>query len=375
MSRMIVAILVLVHPWVIGCGDDDDAGRVAERILLSPEGNRLRAFAIDELARHQVVIPSAADDPVRGRDINGQPCVAPDGRTFIAGEDTGQPDLPAGWGIFELSGTRVGELSARQIGKLNATFFTGAGMEGSTSGAEPYGCAFLSDGRVITSDVGNQASGPPNGQVIIWFPPLDVPVPRFCKLDVEVGTAGGIYVDADDHVYVASARTTAGVLHYSPPFPTSDDAAGGCDGLDLTGAPMATAVDREHFLAADSNIPTPNGVVRTQAGTFLVSSILNGVIAEYDADGNFLRRILEPPADESLGPEPFSTGTPLGIATDSDGTVYFADLGLVLDGTRIGPGQRTGSVRRIRFDGTTPQAPEQFLDGLSFPDGIAVIEP
>ncbi len=370
--RYVVGVLaILVVVALAGCGDDDDSGIAVEPIVFGAEGNRLRAYAIDDPRRQQIVIPSAADDPASGRDINGQICLTADGRRFIAGEDTGQPDPPPGWGVFELEGALVGELSASQIGKLNASF------QGGPRGAEPYGCGFLSDGRLITTDVGNQASGPPSGQVILWFPPLDATNPKFCKLDVALGTAGGVYVDENDVVYVASARETSGVVRFVPPFPTSDDAAGGCGRADATGAPLVSegGVTREQFIAADENLPTPNSVVGLPGGTFLVTSVLNGVIAEYDGDGMFLRRVLEPPAGEMLGPEPFSTGSPLGIGVDSAGTVYFADLGLVLDPPNIGPGRNTGSVRRIRFQQGEPLAPETFADGLAFPDGIGVLEP
>ena len=50
-------------------------------------------------------------DP-HGRDINAQMCFFPDGKTFIAGEDTGQPDPLQGWGIFKLKGTKIGKLKA-----------------------------------------------------------------------------------------------------------------------------------------------------------------------------------------------------------------------------------------------------------------------
>jgi hypothetical protein len=363
-------VLVSVALMLVACGDDDSSVG-GEPIVFGAEGNRLRAYAIDEPSRQQVVIASASDDPVAGRDINGQICFAAGGRRFIAGEDTGQPDPPPGWGLFELSGSMVGELSALQIGKLNTTF------QGGPAGAEPYGCGFLSDGRLITTDVGNQADGPPSGQVIIWFPPLDVPNPRFCKLDVGLGTAGAVFVGDGDVVYISSARETNGVVRYLPPFPASDDAAGGCGRTDTTGAPLVSqdAVHREQFIAADENIPTPNAVVGTADGTFLVTSVLNGVIAEYDADGMFVRRILEPPAGEVLGPEPFSTGTPLGIGIDSEGAVYYADIGLVIDPPNVGPGRNTGSMRRIRFADGEPLPPETFRDGLAFPDGIGVMEP
>jgi hypothetical protein len=97
------------------------------------------------------------------------------------------------------------------------------------------------------------------------------------------------------------------------------------------------------------------------------------VIAEYDAQGRFVRRIVQPVSGERL---PFpSTGTPLGIGVDSLGNVYYADLGLVQNGLDIGPGRNLGSVRRVRFDGNQPAPPELLDQRLNFPDGIGVWEP
>jgi sugar lactone lactonase YvrE len=277
--------------------------------------------------------------------------------------------------MFELLGNLVGSLGWQQIGKLTPTFQGEPGEEGVPDTADPYGCGFLSDGRLVTTDIGNTASGPGTGQLIIWFPPLDAASPRFCKLDVAIGTAQGIFVDAADRVHVASARVEPGIWRYSPPFPTGPDAAGGCGRVDPTGAPLADAVAKEPFIPADENVPTPNGVAGSPDGTFVVSSIFNGVIAEYDASGRFLRRILQPPAGEMLGPRPYSTGSPLGIAIDSRGTIYYADLGLVFDESGIGPGPRTGSIRRIRFDGDQPRPPETLFSPGSFPDGVGVFMP
>ena len=90
-------------------------------------------------------------------------------------------------------------------------------------------------------------------------------------------------------------------------------------------------------------------------GTFFVSGVITGVIAEYDADGAFVRTVLEPPAGEQLGAEPYSTGTPFGLGFGPDGTLYYADLGIVV-GDGIGPGPETGTVRRIRFTDGEPDA-------------------
>jgi hypothetical protein len=365
-----VARVVIAAALTLGAGGCSDAtGGRGEPIVFGPEGNNLNAYSTGADVVKQTVIANSDQDP-DGRDINGQVCFAPDGsRVFVAGEDTGQPNPPAGFGLFQLSGDEVGSLSAAQIGKLTPTY---PGEE--TSIPDPYGCSFLSDGRLVTSDIGNNQSGPANGQVIVWFPPLDVASPSYCKIDVAVGTAGQVYVDAEDRVYVTSSRVEPGVYRYTN-LPTAADAAGDCAGTDETGAPLSTSVVRERFIVADVNIPTVNGVTGTPAGTFYVSSVLSGVIAEYGADGKFLRRILEPPAGETIGFEPYSTGTPLGIAVDRSGTVYYADLGLVFRNGNFGPGPRTGTVRRIRFDGDVPQPPETMDAGLRFPDAVGVFTP
>ncbi len=358
---------------VAGCGSDDEALSQPDSvqpdsvIVFAPEENRLRAYAPLRGAA-QVVIPSHADNPTQGRDINGQVCFLPDGSgRFIAGEDTNQPNPPPGWGLFQLHGRRVGELSANQITRYVPTY------QPSPDTPDNYGCGFLKDGRLLTTDIGNKADGPPNGQLIVWFPPLDVPNPRYCKIDIAIGTAGGIFVDAEDRVYVASARENPGVYVYEGPFPTSPDASGGCGQKDATGAPLANTVNKRLFIAADGHIRTPNAVVGSGRGTFYVTSVLNGVIAEYDAQGRFVRRIVQPVSGERL---PFpSTGTPLGIGVDSLGNVYYADLGLVQNGLDIGPGRNLGSVRRVRFDGNQPAPPELLDQRLNFPDGIGVWEP
>jgi hypothetical protein len=107
--------------------------------------------------------------------------------------------------------------------------------------------------------------------------------------------------------------------------------------------------------------------------TYYVSSVFNGVIAEYDADGKLIRTVLKPPAGEQLGEKTFSTGTPLGLGVDAEGTLYYADIGIVITDS-AGPGPE-GSVRRIRFVDGEPQAPEVLAAGLAFPDGIGIFQP
>lgn len=387
-ARAFVLTLAVVAVAGASCGGDDDpssssststgtAGSMTTTQVAAPvgpivfngQGNDLVAYAPAPPFERQVVIRNAADDPEHGLDINAQICFDPDHpRRFVAGEDTGQPNPPAGWGIFELEGDRVGELSAREIGKLTPTY------QPSNDDPENYGCGFLDDGRIVTVDVGNQASGTGDGQLIVWFPPFDSREVRYCKLDVTLATGQGVLVDGDA-VYVAAART--GVLRYdAASFPTSDDAAGGCSGKDATGAPTAEGIEHTTFVEPGEGNPvaTPNAIAKGPDGRLYVSSVFNGVIAEFDPDGTYRRTVLRPPAGETLGAQPFSTGTPLGLAVAPDGSIYFADIGIVI-GDGVGPGDGTGTVRRIRFEGGEPQAPEVMDRGLDFPDGIGIWGP
>lgn len=374
----IVCAMRAVNNALQGCPPPLTAG-----IVFNGEGNRLSAYVPGPGFTKQTVIPSANDLPGGvGRDLNAQICFrrGPQGQVrFIGGEDTNQGGAhnSAGWGFFELTGTEVGQFGYQEIGKLIPTYQTTA------DGAENYGCGFLSDGRLLTSDVGNQLSGSPNGQLIIWFPPFDnganytetgvfpTTPARYCKLDIRIGTAQQIAIDSQDRIYVSAARPGgAGVYRYTGPFPTSDQPDGGCDGTDGTGAPMATTINKVRFIAPDVDLPTPSGVVIKPDGGFYVSSVLNGVIGEYDAAGQFVRHVLKP-ARAGL---PIPTGTPLGLGLASDGTLFFADVGLVFSSGGIGPGFRTGGVRRVRFFDGDPLPPERMDSGLNFPDGIGILE-
>jgi hypothetical protein len=378
--RQVVITAFVLASASLAAGGSDDAGGGSRTavIVFNGEGNNLNAYQGAPPFKKQTVIRNHEDDP-DGLDINAQICFFPQGADggppkgetwFIAGEDTNQPNPPPGWGIFRLRGKRVGKLRAAQIGKLTPTY------QGAGDTPENYGCGFLSDGRVLTTDIGNQASGDPNGQLIVWFPPFDSREVRYCKLDVAIGTAGQIYVDEEDRVYVGSARgDRAGVIRYTGPFPTSDDAAGGCGATDATGAPLADPVTSEVFIPAGQNdLSTPNAVVSKPNGSgFYVDSVISGVINEYDTEGTFVRTILSPPSGEEIGEQTFSTGTPLGLGVDSRGTLYYADIGIIISADGIGPGPE-GTVRRIRFVDGDPQPPEIVGGDLAFPDGIGVLE-
>jgi hypothetical protein len=365
-----VAAAALVAAWA-GPGGTSRPAQASSKgvIVFNGEGNNLNAYIADPPFTKQNVIRNHDDDP-KGLDINAQICFFPDdSKRFVAGEDTGQPNPPQGWGIFQLRGNTVGKLSAKKVGKLTPTY------QPSSDNAENYGCGFLSDGRVVTTDIGDQASGPGNGQLIVWFPPFNSRKVRYCKIDVGIATAGAVLVDKQDHVYVPSARPPEpGVYRYSGPFPTSDDAKGGCGGQDQTGAPMATSVNKELFIRLGNGLGSPIAVVRAPNNGFYVSSVITGIINQYDAIGGYIRAVLQPPPDEILGERTFSTGTPLGLGVGPDGTLYYADIGITITSEGIGPGPE-GTVRRIRFVSGEPQPPELMGGGLQYPDGIGVYAP
>lgn len=412
-AAIIVVLTSVVAATLAGCSDDDEGGAATEDtttttstatsgtpttvaggdtdanagqpIVFSGQGNNLVAYESTAPFESQVVITNAADDPETGRDINAQICFWDDpdlGRLFVAGEDTGQPDPPAGWGIFRLDGSEIGELAATQIGKLTPTYQPGEDPEN-------LGCGLLSDGRMVTTDIGNQAGGDATGQLIVWFPPFDSYEVPYCKIDTAIGTAQSILVDDEDNVYVASSLgrgedNPAGVYRYSGGFPTGPTPEEGCDGQDGTGAPLVTTgVTKELFIPADpeTGLAFTAGLAWAPDGGFYVSSVATGTINEYDSEGAFVRTILQPAEGEQLDADSYPTGTPLGMATAPDGTLFIADIGVVNtvvdDGsTYIGPGDGNGRVLALAFeDSGTPEAPVTMDEGLDYPDNIGIFIP
>lgn len=314
--------------------------------LLSPENNRLNVYDLETMEK-TTLIPSAADDPAAGRDINGQVCLLPGHRgRFIAGEDTGQPNPPAGWGVF----TRHG----KQVDRLVATYLA--------SYPDPFGCAFDRRGRLFTTEIGDEVPGGNNGQLIVWFPPR---FDHFCKIAVDLSLPSSVAVDPEGRVYVAETGGLR-VTRFLPPFPR---AHGRCTAQDPLGSPMVEHVTRETFIADPAHVLTPSGIVRTPAGHWYVASVFTGTIAEYDGEGNYVRTVLAgtPP------PSPF--GNPQGLALDSRGNLYYADLALVPVGNSFGPDPTAGTVRKIAFDaaGNAVLPPVIIDSGLAFPDGLGIL--
>ena len=352
------------------------------QLLYGTEGNRLRRYDVDTIGSgaltEDVFVERASGSEQGGgegvagvkRDVNGEICPFPDGSgRFIAGEDTGQPDPKEGVGVFASDGT--------QIGKLTTTYYTDQG--------EYFGCEFDADGRLFTTDVGEQGFGTPSGQLVLWFPPYDrFPGPpgaypnteaisnHFCVLASDIGTAGAVEVDSQGRVYVASASGLR-IIRFSPPFPTGLGPGQGCTEVDLNGSPRANSVTRENFVTnPPGEFLTFTGLAFAPNGNLYASSVASGEIVELGTNGQLVRKILSPGGGIPAS-YPIPTGAPQGLAVDAEGSVYYADLNLVgVFPLTLGPGPN-GSVRRIRFDENgDPLPPEMIRDGLAFPDGVAI---
>jgi hypothetical protein len=336
-------------------------------IVFSAQGSELDAYATAQPFTMQTVVPSPAADR-NGVDVSGQVCFDPtDPRRFVAVDLTAAADAQSGWGVFELSGRALGRLSAKEIARLVPTFQPSRGPP------SPFGCGFLPDGRLLTTDLGNSSSGVPNGQLIEWFPPYDKDTVASCKVRVTLAAPEAVLVDGDN-VYVAESGGRGVTSFVTSTLPTSNRESGGCARRDATGAPLAFGAVQSEWLrgAAASGLSQAAAVVPAGNGNFYVSSPRTGVIAEVSRLGLLVRRVLTPPTGEELGRRPFSTGTPLGLGVAPGGTLYYADPGLVVRNGTIVAGLRAGTVRRITFTNGVPQRPEVVDSGLEAPDGIGI---
>src|SRR5262249_55860736 len=126
-----VALLCVALAGLTACGESDSfsTSTPPAEVLFSPEGNNLWAYAITPPFTAQKV--NAANHTFDGTpsnpsgwDINGEICSFNAGgkQYLVTGEDTNQPNPPAGWGIFELHGSRIGEFSINRVARLVPTY-------------------------------------------------------------------------------------------------------------------------------------------------------------------------------------------------------------------------------------------------------------
>ena len=350
--------------------------------MLSPEGNHLWAYDAATGAAQLVVRAVNGDDPgvaansPERRDINGQVCVSPDGRHVVTGEDTvvdGSSHDPriAGWGWFRATVDR-GRLVLAQTGKLAPAAGRGPSYRGDP---DNYGCGFLDRRRLLTTAIGDRFPGQPsNGQLFLWFGPFTAPVVDHCEIAGDLATAGGIAVDRDGSVYVATnrpddANDPGGVWRFSGRWPTKPQ--------ECTAEYLARHVHRELVvpnrpapvpLVPDAHAVTPSSVAISPDDTLYVSSVFTGTVSEFTKGGRWVRDVY-PTAPIAVPTGP-TGNTPYGLAFTASGDLWIADLGIVVGA----PGPGLGSVQRVRFDGTgNPIVPaDTVADGLEFPDGLGV---
>jgi hypothetical protein len=380
-------------------------------LVFNGEANRLNVYDAAEPTRKRTVIFSAADpaapDDRENKDINAQICFHEVGgrRYFIAGEDTGQngADGDPGWGWFELKGSSFDDLHTVQRGKLVPDSYSNT-----VDNPENYGCGFLPNGNLLTTDVGDQQpQSPANGQLILWFHDGDgtfddgftygegaIADPSdtdYCKIDTGIATAGGIWVDGDT-VYVASARPGNaegyGIFKYTGLAGVTKDDCPDRNTPILTQPALVTSLPgpltKSLFIPGNPMSMTPSAIVPSGRDTWYVSSVFDGNVAEYSAEGVFMRHVAGSPSGAPVSlpigqfegdapAELTAAGTPFGIGVTPDGTLWYADMGVRFD-AGPGPAEDAGSVKYVTFaeDGT-PSAPQTPDEKLNFPDGIGVV--
>ena len=205
-------------------------------IVFNGEGNNLNAYDADPPFTKQTVITNHDDDP-NGLDINAQICFFPERAVGSAGSSPARTPASrtrrrAG-GSSSSSGKHGRRARGEAVGKLTPTY------QASNDNAENYGCGFLSDGRVA-HDRHRQPGErrPRTGSSSCGSRRSTTPRCGTARSTSASPRPGGIYVDAKNRVYVASARPpTAGVLRYTGPVPDLRHAEGGCGEKDATGAP------------------------------------------------------------------------------------------------------------------------------------------
>lgn len=334
-------------------------------LLLSTQGGHLDAYEALPPFTAQRVVTGDPGEP-DGIELRGQICPFPDG--------TGRLVVAAGtarWSVLQLRGAAVGDLSAEPVGELRLAPVPGESSDGG------FGCGFLRDGRLVTTEVGDPTGTRTDGRLVLWFPPFTGGAARSCTLDAGIGAPRGLWVDDQDRIHVASGGgPSAGVWRYSGPYPTGPDAAGGCAGTGPAGEPQADRTRRELFIPAGTDdLAGPTGITGGPQGTLLVSSTAAGTIDEYDANGGFLRTLLDPPTPDPSRPGPPPAGTPLGLAVDPDGAVWYADAAWSSTGDGFTALPGAGSLRRLpppMHEGSVPQTVARELDG---PTGVTLLFP
>ena len=129
----------------------------------------------------------------------------------------------------------------------------------------------------------------------------------------------------------------------------------------------SNGVDRAIFIAAGATGITPSAIAPSGHGTWYVTSVFDGSIVEFGADGTFIRPI-------AAGAGQVTGFVPVGVGTRS-GSVSPRRHDLLRRHRRDRPRPiRPGRVMKIEFVDGVPMLPAEVDTGLAFPDGIGIIE-
>lgn len=317
-------LVLSVNRLLRGCHTGPD-----DVVLYSPQGNELDVYDL-VTDGSDVLIPEP-----RGH-VNGQVCAIPDGGgNFILGDDTGQPDVRPGWGIYSPDGTFLQKVPLPP-------------RDNETLVADPLGCGFDSAGRFFATAIGSQ--GGSDGLFMVFFPPR---YEESCILASTIRTPGPLFMDGDA-VVVPEAAPPGRILRFEGPFPSSVEECG-------------TVVPTQSAIITYTEPVASFAATRGDNGHWYVSIVVQlgpgggPTIKEHDADGVFLRNLITPGRG----------GNPAGITVASDGTIYYADLGL---SPQLMPVAGQASVRKITFDDAgDPSVPEVVGRGLTFADAVALL--
>jgi hypothetical protein len=354
--------------------------------LLNAQGNQLDAYDLSEPIPTLTVttpIPSHQHDPNaapgtdtvgHGNDVNGQSCriVQANGAVrYAMGEDSDQGDLPngvaQGWGIFDPTGGVDGPWTL--VDKIVPTYNFTTPLNDHLP--DNTGCVVSADGRMMfLVDLGVGAFDVPGvGSLFLVHRDLDGNFSKtspVCVLANDLTTAGYAAVHPEDGSILVpeSGRSEGGaVSRFSPPFPAAGDAAACTAYREAHGRDQ-----RPNFLQPLGPLPfnpltyVPISIV-PRRGHFLVGNVVPGMIVEVDSEGHFVRPIVL-----VQGP-----GV-AGLAVDSAGTLYWANLGLIPCESILCPGPGTGTVWKIPFDPVLdlPLVPTPMNILLEFPEGMGI---
>jgi hypothetical protein len=357
----------------------------AQGVLFSATDGNIDAYlTLPPYTRQRVV---ATGTGPAGTTPHGQICFTPDGsRRFVIAETRTPPGAAAtaGWGLYQLTGDDIGTFRVRRVAGWDSP---GAP---STDAPTTYGCAFLPDGRLFTTDIGNQRSGPSTGRLVEWFPPFDTATPGQCVLATDLATPLGLAADPAGALYLASARApTAGIWRYRGTFPADPAACvtatpeppdqttttipqgpAAPPGTVPAGSPSVTV--KLLIAGGASGLNAPTAVAVAPSGqAIVVSSAPDGLIVAFDLEGIDPTPLLTP-----VEPRSPATRSPFGLTIAPDGSVLYADTGLVATTAGvIAPGDSSGSLDSIATTGNRAQPPLTVDNGLDAPDGVGLYLP